>query len=406
MKKVVYVGYELEDGRAPHQAMGAIWLALNGHDVTFLTRSNKSAPKWVGAIKTLTYKAFGGSRRSSSVKLARQLRSLLLQQDVDFCYVQGAQNAALTFWVPFLLPKQKLVYHTQDFKPYITRFYSWAERILSRRCDLVICNEINRAKVMELFHGLSQTPAVIRTSLPEPWHIPEGCGMRASLLSRIPSIRRDGAIFIAAGGPFMPRRKSRELVQALAHLGDEFHLVFTGMPEGSDRMRDCRKCAEDAGVADRIVFLERLEYFDLLSLYSSCDIGVLLYCDTDLANFYQGPGRVTEYMRSGIPFVTSDYPGLELLVLKYGAGAVADPNSPKDIARALETLKPVNDRARAETARRLMDTARSVLSYEQGARAVLGKYFSEDPNYANHTFWSTIASEEVNAVSKCGREDQ
>lgn len=393
-KSVVYIGYELQDGRAPHQSMGAIWLAINGHKVTYLTLSRIPPPRWVNDIPTLEYRAFAGNRRAAGVRLARALRKILASDKPDYCYVQGAQQAALSLWVPKAFPRQKLIYHTQDYKPHIAKLYSWAEGVFARQCDLVICNEINRAKVMELVQKLPRTPEVIRTSLPARWHVPERGEMRDRVLAELAPERRATAVLIAVGGSFMPRRKSRELVQSLTHLSEDHVLVFTGMAEGSDRRPECERCAQEAGVADRIIYLDRLEYFELLALYSACEIGVLLYCDTDLANFYQGPGRVTEYLRAGIPFVTSNYPGLELLVMKYDAGEVADPNDPKDIARALKALTPSDEGQRAQTAARLQETANTQLSYEHGARAVLGKLFSEDPGYATHRFWAGITQED------------
>lgn len=399
MKRLLYIGYELEDGRAPHQQMGAIWLALNGHDVVFLTLSNKRPPKWVNAIGTLLYKTFGGGKKGSSIRLAIELFRLLSKRSFDFCYVQGAQNAALTFWVPFVFPNQKLIYHTQDFKPNITRLYSRAEGIFSRRSGLVICNEINRAKVMELVHGLHATPAVIRTSLPAEWPVPRrDPTLRRKVLAELPAgPLPDDAVLLAAGGPYMDRRRSKQLVRALAHLDQRYCLVFTGLSTDNPKRGTCLAEAEGYGVRDRIVLLPRLAYYDLLALYAACDIGILLYCDTDLANFYQGPGRVTEYLRAGIPFVTSDYPGLELLTLKYGVGAAARSTDPVDIARAIRSLEPrdgVDQAARAERLRRIAKTS---LAYENDARLVFKERFALRPavEQVAHPLWQALARSEM-----------
>lgn len=394
-RHIVYVGYALEDGRAPHQAMAALYLALQGHSVTYLAVASKTAlPNWAVALQTLKYTAFPGPRWSAAIALTRQLRRILATGRVDCLYVQGAQQALLCVWVPWLYPHVPILYHTQDFKPLITQLYSRAERVLARCATQVICNELNRAKVMELVHGLRETPAVIRTALPAAWPVPgRDLARRAALLAHLPEDRRSDAVLLAAGGPYMTRRQSQQLIQALAHLDPRYAVVFTGMGPDNPQRAVCLSEAQAHGVADRVVLLDRLGYYELLALYAACEIGVLLYCDSDLANFYQGPGRVTEYLRAGVPFVTSDWPGLELLTLKYGIGEAARSDDPADIARAITVLTPPDEPARHARADRLRDLAQTVLAYDHDASAVLGPRFGvqSSADQTAHPLWRAIA---------------
>ncbi|SOC20415.1 glycosyltransferase [Rhodobacter maris] len=401
--RIAYIGYALEDGRAPHQAMGAIFLAANGHDVLFLATSSEPTPHWVQSLNDLAYVSFKGPRRRAGLSLIRRLFKELRTGTIDCVYVQGAQQALLCVWVPWIFPKAKVFYHTQDFKPFITWQYSMAEKMLSRRSSKVICNEINRAKVMQLVHGLPETPTVIRTSLPAPWPVPgREAKTRENVLAQIPEDVRGAAILIAAGGPYMSRRRSEELVRSLAHLDRRYCVVFTGMGVDNPLRSTCLTVAGEAGVRDRVVLLPRLGYAELLALYAACDIGALFYCDTDLANFYQGPGRVTEYLTAGIPFVTSDYPGLELLTLKYRVGEAARSTDPEDIARAIGLLGAPADESPAERAIRLSELAGTGLAYEQDARRVFAEDFSlTSPDaYLAHPVWRAIAEDQSRALGK------
>ncbi|WP_457936087.1 glycosyltransferase [Mesorhizobium sp. 10J20-29] len=390
--RILFVGYELTQSRAPHQAMAAIWLAANGHRVTYFAVGSEACQNWTDRLQGLTYLAFPGPRRLAGLALIRALFLRLYEGNVDCLYVQGAQQSVLCAWVPLVFPNLRIIYHTQDFKPLITRSYSRAERFLARRSHMVICNEINRAKVMELVHELRCTPEVIRTALPANWPVPgRSIEVRKAVLSRLPErLHSDEAVLLATGGPYMPRRKSYELVQSLAHLERSYCLVFTGMLPGSPEAEACLKTAELAGVRSRIVLLPRLDYQQLLTVYAACEIGILLYCDTDLANFYQAPGRLTEYLRAGIPYVASNFPGLELTALKYGTGEVADPNDPADIARAIRTLRPIDNKTRLGVAKQMQRIACSPLAYELDANRVLGRLFASDPMYSQHPWWTEL----------------
>ncbi|MGQ7848786.1 glycosyltransferase [Granulosicoccus sp. 3-233] len=396
MKKVIYVGYDLEEGRSPHQAMAAIWMALNGHFVYYFTTSVKPVPSWARKISSLKFVSFSSNSRAlAGCKLGFALFFRLLKGEVDIVYVQGAQQSVLTFWVPLVFKKIEIIYHTQDFKPDIYWLYNSTEKILARRSDLVICNEINRAKVMQVARNLRRTPEVIRTSLPSKW---PAMRRRSSVRSEIManavsagcSVDVDTVLFIAAGGPYFSRRKSDRLMAALLELEEKYVLVFTGMDANSTRRRECIDEAELLGVSERVVVMSRLNYSRLLEVYSACDLGMLLYSDTDLANFYQGPGRLTEYLRSGLPIVSSDFPGLELVVLKYGIGAVADSDSPMEISAAIKKILMHDGQYPKE---RLIDIARYDICYERDAGRVLSKFFSLSDDYYDHPLWSFLESE-------------
>ena len=93
------------------------------------------------------------------------------------------------------------------------------------------------------------------------------------------------------------------------------------------------------GIKDRVVCIGRQTYEDIFQYTSSSDIGIMLYANNDLGNFFQGPGRLTEYLACGLPILASNFTGLQLLTLKHGVGLCADPDSPEDIAQRLLDLE-------------------------------------------------------------------
>jgi glycosyltransferase involved in cell wall biosynthesis len=132
-------------------------------------------------------------------------------------------------------------------------------------------------------------------------------------------------------------------------------LVFTGMVEGTPAVKGLRKSAANVGAANRIITLERLPFDEMQRYTAACDVGILLYPNDGIGNFYQAPGRLTQYLACGLPVLASDFPSLELLILKHGLGA---------IARGLSALMEMPAEQRRQRATRLRALARTELCYD------------------------------------------
>jgi glycosyltransferase involved in cell wall biosynthesis len=165
-------------------------------------------------------------------------------------------------------------------------------------------------------------------------------------------------------GGFAGVRCGEALVRALGALPQHFLLVFTGMAEGSPAVRDLRTVAMDAGVNKRIIALDRLSFDEIQRYTAACDVGILLYPNDGVGNFYQAPGRLTQYLACGLPVLASDFPALELLVLKHELGAVCDPTCPDAIARGLSALLEIPPEQRHNRAARLRTLAANDLCYD------------------------------------------
>jgi glycosyltransferase involved in cell wall biosynthesis len=139
---------------------------------------------------------------------------------------------------------------------------------------------------------------------------------------------------IAAGGGYNEGRMSPQAAGALLYLPDNVSIVFTGrIPKETGF-----PVIKDLIQQQRFIFLERRPYVDLLRLYSLCDAGLLLYPDHCIGHFYQAPGRLTEYLRAGLPVVCSNFPGFELLCVKYKIGVTCNPYDSREVADAINSV--------------------------------------------------------------------
>jgi glycosyltransferase involved in cell wall biosynthesis len=376
---IFYFSYPLHDAAAPHQSMSALWLARQGVKVTFFAWGNQTQPTWLKDYPTLDYQLIPKRSLVSAFAVLSQLVLRFLQIKPDFVYVQGAQQTPFLLWLPFFKSNTRLIYHTQDYvEPGDHAFYEWCECFLARRADWVIINEINRARFMASSYRLKQTPEIIRTSLPIWWDVPErNESYRQEILKKSGLIDVENPRLIVAGGCYQWARMSPEVVEAFARLPHNYALIFNYMVD-TKSSEICEKHLQELGIRDRVVFIEPLSFEKLLSLYAVCDIGILLYPSNSVGHFYQSPGRLTEYLRCGLQIVTSAFPGLELLNLKYSLGAVADPYDPKSIASAICQIGETADEELNETRYRLISLSKTELVYERQAELVFKIILGDD----------------------------
>lgn len=374
---VLYLSYPLSEQHAPHQSMTALWLARRGARVTFLAWGNDSVPKsWLSECPTLDYQLSRKSGLLSAFAFLLKVVAAARRLKPDVIYVQGAQNC------PFALGlalaggvEHRTIYHTQDYlEPGKHRFYEACERLFARHADVVISNEENRARFMASSYGLKRMPETIRTALPTWWPVPERDeAFRQRLLSQLQLAGSRPPRLIAAGGWYHAERMSPQALDALAMLPENYVLVFNGMAENSDAMRSCVSHLQARHLASRAIMLGPLDFGQLLALYAACDLGLLLYPNNGIGHYYQAPGRLTEYLRCGLPVVASNFPGLELLFSRYRVGATADPYDPSSIAAAIKAVGDRPEEAMQSERRRMIDLAKGDLAYERNAGEVFAR---------------------------------
>jgi hypothetical protein len=278
-----------------------------------------------------------------------------------------------------------VVYHTQDYlEPGRHRVWQFFERAFARRAGTVLSNEVNRGRFMASSYGLDAMPVVIPTALPLAWskHGPLPT-QRASRLKALGIPADPGLRLVLHQGPYTePGRCGSVILDAFALLPRHIHLAFTGNESEHRERLAWAEVERRPGLKGRVHFIKELSYADLLKATHLFDLGLLLYPNDGVGNFYQCPGRLTEYLGGGLPIVTSRFPGLELLVLKLGLGRACDPASAGDIARAVQELAGRTRAAIDKDRVRLRKVFEERLSYDHHAglleSTLLGAFAASD----------------------------
>jgi glycosyltransferase involved in cell wall biosynthesis len=166
---------------------------------------------------------------------------------------------------------------------------------------------------------------------------------------------------------------SPQLLEAVAKLPENYVAVFTGMKDASSECGECYERAKSLGIERRVISKPFLSYGELLEYTANADVGILLYPNDGIGNFYQCPGRLSECAACGLPFVTSHFPGLQNLLFRYPIGRTCDPYSPAEIAEAIQTLAEVSPSEAELRRRQIRKTFREHLAYEHGAGALIAR---------------------------------
>jgi glycosyltransferase involved in cell wall biosynthesis len=273
----------------------------------------------------------------NSGRLAFELQTLRWLQRArtgpyDVIYIDSnplAPRATLGLLGPLF--GKRLVYHAHDFfDPGIHPVHAFLEKKLMQRAACHLNVDFHRAYICQTLCGFRSPILVVPPHLPSAWPVSD----------RSPEIRRklganssDDVVVMLHGG-WSPLRATSQLLEALATLPPRFRLVMT-----TDLTPQLAEAFARLAIAQRVVCIGQQSYDDLFRYTCSADIGVLLYSNSDLGNFFQAPGRLTEYLACGIPVLASHFTGLQLLMLKHGVGLCADPDSPADIAGRLLDLE-------------------------------------------------------------------
>jgi glycosyltransferase involved in cell wall biosynthesis len=147
-------------------------------------------------------------------------------------------------------------------------------------------------------------------------------------------VEDDEMLVICQGSGINPGRGGEEIIGAMA-MTTGVRLLFIG---SGDAMDCLRRLAADSPARDRIIFLPRMPWEEMMRYTMCCDAGLSADTDTCTNQRYSLPNKLFDYIAAGIPAVVSPLPEVSGLVEHYGCGTVLEEVTPDAIARELQRL--------------------------------------------------------------------
>lgn len=96
-----------------------------------------------------------------------------------------------------------------------------------------------------------------------------------------------------------------------------------------------RKLIKEKSLSDYFTLTGWMDYLEALSILRTCDMGLILF-QPGKNNFLRMPNRLYDYCSAGVPFIGSNFEGLQRAIEGMEKfGELIDPTSPREIAKTI-----------------------------------------------------------------------
>jgi glycosyltransferase involved in cell wall biosynthesis len=229
-----------------------------------------------------------------------------------------------------LRPSLRLIFdsnelHLESFNSRLKRAVWRPLQALAIRCsDAILHAEPNRMEYFQRIHGGRDKIQAVIENFPHHQELP-------------PKVRiADGRIKVIYLGALGEDRYTHELIAAGRATEDllDLDLVGFGTPEV---MADLDK-RYGHQPAPNVRILSPVAYEAIPNLLRNYDVGIALYKNTNLNNYYCAPNKVYDYLMSGMTVIANDYPGLRKVIEHGRLGACVEDLTPALFRLAVERI--------------------------------------------------------------------
>ena len=153
----------------------------------------------------------------------------------------------------------------------------------------------------------------------------------------------DKHLLVLQGSGINIQRGAEELVEAMQYLDDCFLMVIGG----GDVLPTLKLMTRELHVEDRVRFLPRMPYADMMAHTQLAELGFVLDKDTNLNYRFCLPNKLFDFIQAGVPIVASHLVEIEKIIQKYDIGLFIPDHDPKSITKTIrEGLDDASRRAR------------------------------------------------------------
>lgn len=337
----------------------AVLMAEEGLHVTVVGRA--SPAPLPGALPGITFERIRiPFRKGPLMYLIFNIRLFfrLLSGRFDICVASDLDTLAPCYVISRLF-RNKLVYDSHEYftgqfglEERRFKHFVWksAERIMVPGIRFMITVSDSIASLYRDEYGVD--PVVVRNAAPSVKHlVPRD---RSELAAGW-----DDLLVVFQGSGINGGRGAEELISAVP-MTTGVKLVIIGSGDIIDLLR---KKAESGEARERIIFLPRMPWEEMMRYTMCCDAGLSLDTDTCINQRLSLPNKLFDYIAAGLPVLVSPLPEVSALVTGYECGIILDDVTPEEIAEKLQHL--ADDRSLLLRLRQGSLMAREELNWEK-----------------------------------------
>lgn len=266
----------------------------------------------------------------NQMRFCRKAASLILKSEADTVVCLALESLMAGVWAKRKRPGLKLIFdnnelHLESYGPGI-KYRIW--RPIHNRgileCDAIFHAEANRMAYFLEHYDTGDVPHHVLENFPSY--------VQPSNTRCEPT---DEVRVIYLGG-FGEGRFTLEIMQAFAEMPESIRLdiVGAGHPEFLHKAQELLKELD----VEHVRLLPPIPYKQIPELLTEYHIGVALYRNTNLNNFYCAPNKVYDYLMNGLPVITNRYPGLVSVIEDNDVGACLAEVNKDSIREAVDTI--------------------------------------------------------------------
>ncbi len=240
------------------------------------------------------------------------------------------------------LSKSHLVFDSHEYftgtpelagRPFVRSIWKRIEKMLLPRLpEMITVND----SIANLFKQEYTIPVRVLRNLPMRFNIEtENSRVALGLPDNIP-------IIVLQGSGINVQRGAEEMVLAMKYLPGMMLLIIGG----GDVLPLLKKLAAENRLTERIKFLPRMSYSQMMRYTRVANVGVTLDKDTNINYRFSLPNKLFDYIQAGIPVLASSLPEVERIITDYHVGLCITSHEPTEIALAVNEI--LSDNARYE----------------------------------------------------------
>jgi glycosyltransferase involved in cell wall biosynthesis len=232
-------------------------------------------------------------------------------------------------------PDLKLIFDSNELhiEAYLHPVKKWlwarVQKFCIPYCDVIMHAEGNRLEYFKEHHDPSGRPQFLLENF--PYHIP-----REKLRAK-PAMPPVQVLYVGIMGA---DRFTRELVDIFLELAPRYALTLVGpMPPEFKQELEWKLAAHPA---PNVRILPAIPHGEMSNLIQDYHIGIALYRNDNLCNYYCAPNKVYDYLMNGVAVVANDYPGLRTVLEGGKVGACVKEVDLENFSTALDRIVSEN----------------------------------------------------------------
>jgi glycosyltransferase involved in cell wall biosynthesis len=144
----------------------------------------------------------------------------------------------------------------------------------------------------------------------------------------------DKKIIIMQGSGINIQRGGEEAIEAMKYVNNALLLLIGA----GDVIDELKKRVGQEQLNDKVRFIEKLPYNELMQYTRNADIGLTIDRDTNINYCFSLPNKLFDYIHAGIAVLASRLVEVEKVVKQYDVGNFIDNHDPKHIAERINSM--------------------------------------------------------------------